>query len=354
MDVRLALTGFGNVGQGVATLLRDHAAEYRTDHGVNLIFTGVADRGGAAIAPAGLDPEALLRAKQAHGTVAGEAHGETELAGTRFLQQSEADILLETASTNYQDGEPGWSYIRAALQRDMHIVLASKGALVLHYAEIMAQARERQVGIRFGGTVGAPLPVLEITEGVLIGARITSVAGILNGTTNQILTAMARGASYDEGVRQAQEIGIAETDPTLDVDGWDAAAKAVIVANAVLGGKLQLSDVGRTGIRDITAGNLEEAGRQGETIKLIARVRVDERAVWAEVKPERHPVNSFFGRLDGATMVVSFRTEPLGDLNLSIEESGSGVSGGISTALTVLRDVVNLTRQPGLRWSTRQ
>jgi homoserine dehydrogenase len=210
----------------------------------------------------------------------------------------------------------------------------------------MVQARDREVGVRFGGTVGAPLPVLEITERVLIGARISSVAGILNGTTNQILTAMARGASYDEGVRQAQEIGIAETDPTLDVDGWDAAAKAVIVANAVLGGKLHLSDVGRTGIRDITAGDLEEAGRQGETIKLVARVRVDERGVSAEVKPERHSVNSFLGRLDGANMGVSFRTEPLGDLNLSIEESGSGVSGGISTALTVLRDVVNLTRQP--------
>lgn len=354
MDIRLALTGFGNVGQGVATLLRDHAAEYHTDHGVNLILTGVADRGGAAVAPTGLDPESLLRAKQADGTVAGDVHGETELAGTRFLQQSEADILLETASTNYQDGEPGWSYIRAALQRDMHMVLASKGALVLHYAEIMAEARESQVGVRFGGTVGAPLPVLEITERVLIGTRISSVAGILNGTTNQILTAMARGASYDEGVRQAQEIGIAETDPTLDVDGWDAAAKAVIVANAVLGGKLHLADVRRTGIRDITAGDLEEAGRQGETIKLVARVRADEGGVWAEVKPERHSVNSFLGRLNGANMGVSFRAEPLGDLNLSIEESGSGGSGGISTALTVLRDVVNLTRQPGLRWPTRQ
>jgi len=354
MDIRLALTGFGNVGQGVVTLLRDHGAEYRANHGVNLILTGVADRGGAAIAPAGLDPESLLRAKQAEGTVAGHGCGETELRGASFLKRSEADLLLETASTNYQNAEPGWSYIRAALERDMHIVLASKGALVLHYAEIMAQAREREVGVRFGGTVGAPLPVLEITERVLIGARIISIAGILNGTTNQILTAMARGASYDEGVRQAQEIGIAETDPTLDVDGWDAAAKAVIVANAVLGGHVQLSDVRRTGIRDITVGELEEAGRQGETIKLVARVRADEQGVWAEVKPERQSVNSFLGRLDGANMGVSFRTEPLGDLNVSIEESGSGVSGGISTAMTVLRDVVNLTRQPGLRWPNRR
>jgi len=354
MDVRLALTGFGNVGQGVASLLADHGAQYRSDHGVNLILTGVADRGGAAVARDGLDPASLLRSKQADGTIAGHPHGEIDLAGTSFLERSGADLLLETASTNYQDGEPGWSYICAALQRDMHIVLASKGALVLHYAEIMAEARARDLAVRFGGTVGAPLPVLEITERVLIGVRIISVAGILNGTTNQILTAMARGASYDEGVRQAQEIGIAETDPTLDVDGWDAAAKAVIVANAVLGGNVQLSDVRRTGIRDITVRELEEAGQRGETIKLVARVRADDHVVWAEVKPERQPVNSFFGRLDGANMGVSFRTEPLGDLNVAIEESGSGVSGGISTAMTVLRDVVNLTRQPGLRWSTRQ
>lgn len=343
MEVRLALTGFGNVGQGVAALLRDHDEEYHGRYGVRLLLTGVADRGGAAINRRGLDPGLLLQAKSTRGTVAASPDGQQGLAGTDFLRRADAQILLEAASTNFEDAEPGWGYIRAALQRDMDLVLASKGALVLHYRELMDEAQQHNCAVLFSATTGAPLPVLELADRALVGAIIHGFDGIVNATTNQILTSMSEGASYEEGVRQAQAAGIAETDPTLDVDGWDAAAKVVIIANAVLGADLRLADVRRHGIRNVTPHQLQDALLRGQTIKLIARARrVDDGTVHGEVGPEARPLADVLGRLRDEEMGIVFDTVPLGRVAATVQ-----ATGGIPTALTVLRDVLNLARDRG-------
>lgn len=342
MDITLALTGFGNVGQGVASLLHERGEEYARRYGARLLLTGVADRGGAVVAPAGLEPVALLDTKQRAGTVAAMPGGEAELQGANFLNQAGAMVLLEAASTNFVDAEPGWTYTRLALERGMDVVLASKGALVLHYDEVMRLAREHDRQVMFAGTVGAPLPVLELANRVLVGADVAGFEGILNATTNQILTVMEEGASYEEGVRRAQEIGIAETDPTLDVDGWDAAAKAVIIARAVLGAELQLDQVERTGIRGVTRSDLEEALRHGQTIKLIARAEKLAVGVRARVGPERRSLTDSLGRLRNDEMGIVFQAEPLGHVSASVQQTG-----GVPTALSVLRDVINLARNRG-------
>lgn len=342
MDVTLALTGFGNVGRGVASLLQEHGTEYEERYGVRLVLTGVADRGGAVTNRDGLDPLALLRAKERHGTVAAMDGGEAGLRGAGFLKQAGAMVLLEAASTNFEDAEPGWSYVRHGLESGMDVVLASKGALVLHYDALFALAAERGRKVLFGGTVGAPLPVLELAERVLVGTHILGFEGIVNATTNEILTAMEEGASYEDGVRRAQEIGIAETDPTLDVDGWDAAAKAVIISRAVLGADIQLEDVERQGIRDVTRRELEDARLEGQSIKLIARAERTEAGVRAVVGPVRRPLAGPLGRLRHDEMGIVFQTEPLGAVTSSVQQTG-----GIPTALTVLRDVINLARDRG-------
>ena len=343
MDVTLALTGFGNVGQGVATLLRDHGQEYQDRYDVRLVLTGVADRRGGAANRRGLDPHQLLQAKREHGTVAASRGGEPGLAGAAFLDRAGAQVLVEAASTNFEDAEPGWGYVLASLQRDMDLVLASKGALVLHYRELMDQASRQGRAVLFSATTGAPLPVLELADRALVGATIQGFDGIVNATTNQILTAMGEGASYDEGVRLAQAAGIAETDPTLDVDGWDAAAKVVIIANAVLGANLHLSDVRRQGIREISAQQLQDAQLRGQTIKLIARARrAGDGTVQADVAPEARPLADMLGRLRNGEMGIVFQTEPLGRVAATVQ-----ATGGIPTALTVLRDVLNLARDRG-------
>jgi homoserine dehydrogenase len=344
MDVRLALTGFGNVGQGVAHLLAGRGEEYENRYGIRLLLTGVADRGGAAVDAAGLNPDSLIAAKKDHQSVAHHEHGEAGLQGQAFLEAAGAGVLIEAASTNFDDAEPGWSYVRSALSLDMDVVLASKGALVLHFKELMADARERGKRVMFAGTVGAPVPVLELAGTVLVGSTIEAVEGILNGTTNQILTSMEEGASYEDGVRRAQELGIAETDPTLDVDGWDAGAKAVIIANAVFGADLALDDVTREGIRGVTADDLAKARREGNSIRLIARVEWHGEEVRASVGPMTRDAGETLGRLRNDQMGVVFRTDVLGLVSSTVE-----AAGGVPTALTVLRDVFNLASQRGWR-----
>lgn len=346
MDVRLALTGFGNVGRGIATLLQQHDADYEHRYGIRPVLCGVADSQGAAVDEAGLAPDELLTAKEQSGTVTAHSRGVPGLAGREFLRRARAQVLLEAASTNFEDAEPGWSYCQEALSLDMDLVLASKGALVLHFSELMDAAAAAGCRVLFSGTTGAPVPVLELADRVLVGAKITGFEGILNATTNQILTSMSEGATYEDGVRRAQEIGIAETDPTLDVDGWDAAAKVVIVANALFGADLTLSDVRREGIRDVSRADLDAARLDSETIKLIARASWSDGTVQAEVRLERRPLADTLGRLRHDEMGIVLRAEPLGQVAATVQQTG-----GIPTALTVLRDVVNLARDRG--WSSQ-
>lgn len=341
-EVKLALTGFGNVGQGVAELMGRHGLEYERRYGVRLTLTGVADRGGAAVNREGLNPNVLLAAKRESGTVAASPDGQPGLAGQDFLSVSAPLVLLEAASTNFEDAEPGWGYARHALAGGIDLVLASKGALVVHWDELMSLAKQEGRRVLFSGTTGAPLPVLELADRALVGTRISGFEGIVNATTNQILTDMLDGLSYEEGVKAAQVAGIAETDPTLDVDGWDAAAKAVIIGRAVMGAPLALSDVRRTGIRELTPRDLEDAKLRGEAIKLIAGVSYQDGEYEARVSPEVRPLTDPLGRLRGQEMGIVFQAEPLGAVTCTVQQTG-----GIPTALTVLRDVFNLARDRG-------
>jgi homoserine dehydrogenase len=337
--VSLALTGFGSVGQGVAELLMRHGAEYKRRYGTNLVLTGVADRGGAAASPEGLEPETLLRVKHEKGTISAAPGGIAGLQGAGFLRAAAADVLLEAASTNFTDAEPGWGYARDALASGMDVVLASKGALVVHWDQLMGEARDRHRRVLFSGTTGAPLPVLELADRALVGTHVSGFEAIVNATTNQILTSMAGGASYEESVVEAQRAGIAETDPTLDVDGWDAAAKVVIITRAVLGLPLTLAEVEREGIRHIRPSALRDAEQRGRSIKLIARAERRDGIVRARVAPEERPLADPLGRLRGQEMGIVFNTRPLGQVTSSVQHTG-----GVPTALTILRDVINLAR----------
>jgi homoserine dehydrogenase len=228
----------------------------------------------------------------------------------------------------------------------MDLVLASKGALVLHYRDLLRLVQEREARLYFSGAIGAPLPVLELADRVLVGCEIVSFEGIVNGTNNQILAAMGEGLRYEEGVRQAQRAGIAETDPTLDVEGWDAAAKAAIIANAVLDANLGLDDVVRQSLHTVTSEHIQQARQSGGHIKYIARATRTESGVDAWVGPEERRGGDILGQLRNAEMGIVFRVEPLGEMASTVVGTASG---GVSTAMTMLRDVFNLARDRGWR-----
>ena len=338
---RAIMMGFGNVGRAVATLFLQRGAAVERDHGVAVRLVLVADRSGAAVDPAGLDLQRLLDVKARTGGVAAyPGGGRPGLGGATAIASVAADLLLEASPTSVRTGEPGLAHIRAALSRGMHVVTANKGPLVVAYRDLTRLAHERGVELRYVGTVAAPTPALELARYALHGAVVESIEAVPNATTNYILTLMEAGHALEDGIRAAQEAGIAETDPALDVEGWDSAAKILILANSVMGGDLRLDEVDVEGISAVTTALLTQVRRQGCALKLLASVRRGPRGLHAAVAPTPLPLEHPLARLRHTGMAVLVHTDLLGDLLVSVEGDSP-----LGTAQAMLRDVVNITRE---------
>ncbi|HZS86865.1 MAG TPA: homoserine dehydrogenase [Chloroflexota bacterium] len=337
---RTILMGFGNVGRAVANLWLQRGAQIEREHDISLRFVMVADRSGAALDPGGLDLPRLLEVKAATGAVAAYPGAELGLGGAEAISHIEADLLLEASPTSVRTGEPGLSHIRAAMSHGMHVVNANKGPLVVAYHDLMRLARAENVAFLNSATVAAPIPALDIARYSLHGAQVESIEAVPNGTTNYILTLMEEGRSLDDGIRAAQQAGIAETDPSLDVDGWDSAAKIIILANTLMGGSVRLDDVSVQGIRSVGADELRDLRRRGQALKLLATVRRDGDELSLSVAPARLPLDHPLAILRGSGMGILFHTDLLGDLCVTV----TGDDSPFGTAQAMLRDVVNIGR----------
>jgi len=335
---RAAMMGFGNVGRAVAELLLRRGDDVEREHGVSVSFVLVADRSGVAVDPNGLDLQALLDVKaRAGGVAAYPGGGRPGMAPLDALAEVEAGLLLEASPTSVRTGEPGLSYIRAAIGRGMHVVNANKGPLVVAYHELMGLAQERGVELRSAATVGAPTPTLEMMRYALHGARVEAIEAIPNGSTNYILTLMERGQSLDDGIAAAQAAGIAETDPTLDVDGWDSAAKILILANSLMGADVKLDDISVEGIGAVTTAELAQMREQELALKLLATATGGPDGLELSVAPTPLPLDHPLARLRNTAMGVVLHTDLIGDLVVSVEGDGP-----LGTAQSMLRDIVNI------------
>lgn len=338
MRVRLAVVGLGNVGRRFLELLLAKEELIRRRFGLDLVVTAAGDTTGGAEYYSGLDTARVLELKRSgKGIAAYRGHGRGEMTMVDVVRSSEADVLVENTLTNLKDGQPGLDTMREALGRKMHIATANKGPLVLAYGELMALAAKQGVKILHSATVCGGLPVLNIGRRDLGACEITRFEGIVNGTTNHILAAMTRGESYADALKRTQELGFAEADPTLDVDGWDAANKLVLVANAVLGRPTTLADLRVEGIRGVKAEDLADAQAHGQVIKLVASAVKQGADYSLTVRPTRleqtHPLASV---ADGY-MGVIYETDINGQVFARIHEADP-----YPTAAAVLRDVINL------------
>jgi homoserine dehydrogenase len=271
---RFILSGLGNIGRNFLEMLLTRERLLAKRYGFALQAVGVADSSGAIYTPQGLDMAAVVALKKARGGVVELASlGQGQSDGLALVQRAEAEFLLEATPTNLVDGQPGLNLVRTALARGMHAVLASKGPLVLAYQELAALSdltKPSAPALRFSGAVGGGLPTINIGRRDLAGGQISRVEAVVNGTTQMILGLMAQGQSYEAALAEAQRVGIAEPDPALDVDGWDAANKLVILANAVLGCPATLADVDVTGIRRVSVADLQAAQTAGGRMSLLA------------------------------------------------------------------------------------
>jgi len=327
------LIGFGVVGQSFAQILIRREAELVKNYGFHPRVVAIVDKGGAAINPKGLNLEKMLFLKGEKGTVAtSHEFGHPVMPALDVIESVEAEALVEATPTNIKDGEPGLSHIKTAFKTGKHVVTTNKGPLALALPALTELADYNKVYLRFSGTVGAGTPILELAKKCLLGDRIVSIRGILNGTTNYILTEMdEKHITFQQALENAQKLGYAEADPMMDIDGIDAACKLVIIANWIMNKKVTLKDVNVQGIRNITVQAIEEAAKKGCTIKLIGFINGNLKVKPTEIS--RHDPLSVRGVLNAVTFVSEFAGEE------TIIGRGAG---GMETASAILRDLLDI------------
>jgi homoserine dehydrogenase len=351
---RIALAGLGNVGCALLAILQREKHHLQKHYGVHFSITGVAELGGGAIDHNGLDPNVLLATLRARQPIANlPGIGRPGMAAIDLVEQAQPDFLLEATPVNLEHGQPGLAIVKTALQHDIHVVLANKGPLALAYAELAEMSdlgsgwgatyhpnyalQKPTPKLRFSACVAGALPTINIGWRDLAGCRISRLEAVFNGTTQYILRAMETGQSYAEALADAQGRGIAETDPSLDVDGWDAAAKLVIAANAVLGQATRLTDVNVQGIRALNNEILQEAQNSGKRMVLVCLAeRVDEH-YRLSVCPTPLPLDHPLSRLTPDEMGVVFYTQDVERLSCASSEPGPEPA-----AAAMLRDMLDI------------
>jgi homoserine dehydrogenase len=343
MSYKLAFIGFGTVGQGLAEILRDKASQLEADYGFKAGVVAVSDSlKGAVYHPEGLDVAALLTAVRETGSLAAYPDGPGLIRGWDSLttiRNSGADVVVEVAWTDLHTGQPAISHIGAAFEAGMHVVTSNKGPAALAYRELKALADAR--GIRWGieGTVMSGTPALRLGHTDLAGCRIAELRGILNGTTNFILTQMETGASYAAALAEAQRLGYAEADPTADVEGHDALGKLLILAAVVMGTPLSKDQVACQGITGLTPDDIARARGEGKRWKLIARLHRTANGLEASVGPQAIPYADPLASVSGATNAITYVTDLLGEVTLV----GPG-AGRQATGFALLADLLDIHR----------
>ena len=332
--MRIILCGFGVVGQSLVKLFESREEDLYAKYGLKPRVVGVFDSKGSAVDPSGLNFNKLIEAKKKFGTVKNYSNTRNPMSGIDILKNIEADVLIETTASNYKDAEPGMTHITTAMKKGMHVISVNKGPLALAFPSLLELAIYNQVMFKFSGTVGGGTPILDYAKNSLSGERITSFAGILNGTTNYILTNMGTGITYEEALKDAKDKGYVEADEALDLDGLDAAAKLVILANWIMGMKVTLPDINCTGIRKVTVEDIKKAAKNNCSIKLIASCN-KELVVGPKEVPNDDPLC-----VNGTLNAISFTSEHSGTQTII----GKG-AGGMETASSILRDLLDIRQE---------
>jgi homoserine dehydrogenase len=333
---RLVFLGFGNVGQALAQLLLRKRAELLSLYDLDFSVTGIATgRHGSAIDPDGLDLQAALEIVQS-GRSLESISKQPSVSGVEFIQACPGDVCFENTPVNYQSGEPAISHLKAALQAGMQAITANKGPVVHAYRELTDLAAQMNRRFYFESTVMDGAPIFSLFRGALPGAELRSFRGVLNSTTNLILTRMETGAQFADAVAYAQQIGIAETDPSGDVDGWDAAIKVAALVTVLMGIPLLPGQVDRTGIGALTLADIQAAKQANQRWKLVCSAKRQDNQVVAQVKPELIPASSPLYAVEGTSSIIEFKTDVLGPL--SIVEANPGPD---TTAYGLFADFLN-------------
>lgn len=340
MEFRLAFIGFGTVGRGLMQLLTEKQSELKKLQ--NFQFKTIAIHDiilGTVYNENGIDGKLALDLVENKKSLSEHPDFAEGWDSEKIITETSSNVIVEITPTNIKTGEPGLTHVRTALKNKKHVVTTNKGPVALAVKELNNLAVENGVEFRFEGTVMSGTPVFHLTETGLSGAEIKRVRGILNGTTNYILTQMENGIGYEEALRDAQLKGYAEAVPDADVLGWDAKAKVLIMANVLMGANLKEQDIPCEGITKITLEDIQNARSNHKRWKLIGSVEKTDSGVSASVKPLELPENDFLAGIAGVTNALSFDTDTLGEVTII----GPG-AGKIETGFSLLTDLLAINR----------
>ncbi|MEA3508173.1 MAG: homoserine dehydrogenase [Synergistota bacterium] len=339
---KICCVGFGNVGQGLVRILEKKRDKLKDTEGFEYIVTSIADPvKGSVHNTAGLDLTATLKLLDEEGSLKNHPDA-TERETLDIIADPASDLVVEATITNLETGEPGVSHISRALASGKHVVSTNKGPVSVALPKLLDLAKANGVSYMFEGVVLSGTPAMNLARDALAGCDITQVQGIVNGTTNYILSRMEDGMAYGEALKKAQELGYAEADPTGDVEGWDAAVKVQVMAKVLMNRPLQVTEVERTGITDITPADVEKAKAAGARIKLIAKVGEENGKFTARVAPMEMPLNHPLAGVMDAVNALTFTTDHLGDVTIV----GPG-AGRVETGQALLTDILAINRKYG-------
>ncbi|MEM2848717.1 MAG: homoserine dehydrogenase [Candidatus Bathyarchaeia archaeon] len=336
--MRIFMIGFGVVGRALAEKIVGERDKLASKFGFKPRIVAIADSSGALADERGVDVKEALEAKRRYGYLAKATLNNTvKTPLEELLENFDYDVLVETTPTNIVDGEPGLTYVRRALSMGKSVVTTNKGPLALALPALTEMADRSGAILRFSGTVGGGTPILDFGRMCQSGDDVVKVEGILNGTTNYVLTRMhSDGLDFNEALIEAQRAGYAEKDPFMDVEGFDTACKLVIIANYVMNLRVTLKDVEIRGIRGVTYGQLKELAKSGKTVKLLGTIDIEQGSL--TVQPREVDLTDplcVWGTLNA----VTFHMEKLGPETIV----GKG-AGGAETAVAIVRDLIIVKR----------
>jgi len=333
MQIKTAIVGLGNVNRNLLNILVQKRERLARNYGIEFLIVLIADSSGVACNKNGYDPSAIISAKASGKHVADMEGALPGQSVTDALSNSSCDLVFEASPVDLKTGGPGLIVTRAALGRGISVVLANKGPIVVAYQELHQLAKDNNAAIKYSATVCGGLPILNIAERDFVAGDILSLRGVFNATSNFILDQMSEGISYGDALSEAQTRGIAEADPTLDVEGWDTANKLLIIANTILKADITLDDIAVSGISDITPEFLTSEKRKGNVVKLIASAHEGH----FSVSPMTLPATDFLSQCLGWEMGVEMHTDIYGVNYYKLWEREP-----IPTAASMLRDAVHI------------
>lgn len=340
----LCFIGFGNVARALVRLLERKRGPLKSQYDITCSVTGIATgRHGFAVNPDGLDANKALELVEGRQSISSLSIIPVG-SSLEVIQHSQADVMFENSPVNTQTGQPAMDHIHTALELGMHAITANKGPVVHGYRELTSLAEAKGRKFRFESAVLGGAPVFSVFREAFPLAELSSFKGILNATTNIILSRMENGESYEDAVKHCQSIGVAETDPTNDVDGWDAAIKVAALVTVLMDTPFTPQQVNPTGIRGITSEMIAQAKADGKRYKLVCSAEREGDVVKASVAPQLVDSSSpLYGMMNSSTG-VAFRTDVLPDYSITVTER-AGMSGGpVETAYGLFADFVNLAK----------